>query len=373
MTTDKLPAYDVWLAGIPISGLKKNMLLTAMGSAKAIFKASAEELNMTGMLRPKDIEKLTSERDATRRQTAQALHYMRQSSTMCITREDAAFPEALRHIYNPPVALFARGNIGLLSRDIKLAMVGSRKASPGGLKTAETFGRTFSEAGMTIVSGMADGIDAASAEGALSGIGSTIAVLGCGIDICYPAVNRPLYDEIGANGLLLSEFFFGQPPKKGHFPLRNRVISGLSDGVLVVEAGKKSGALITANHAAEQGKNVYAVPQDIHSRTGAGCNQLLKDGAKVVTEPQDVLEDYVARFPEQSETQEKDAAAKSAEIVQLSEAEQALFDIIAGGVNTVDGLVVKTGQPINELNATLMMLELKDLISVSFGEIALLG
>lgn len=257
-----------------------------------------------------------------------------------------------------------------------IGMVGSRKSSPGAMKTARQFGRRFSEIGMTVISGMADGVDSAAAEGALDGIGSTVAVFGSGIDVCYPAGNRELYERIREKGLLLSEFFIGQPPKSGHFPLRNRIIAGLSDGVVVVEARLKSGALITADHALEQGKTVYAMPQSIGIKSAEGSNQLLKEGAKLVTEPEDVLEDFVElkavkkTKPAPSEDPQKSAQAEKQ--LSLSEDEKAVLDAVIKGVDTVDGLVQRLDTPIAKLNAVLMMMELKHLVKVSYGQITLL-
>ena len=363
--TEHTHLYDLWLASITdLSNKKKNSLLAVLASPERIYHADAAALRATGRLRGKDIEKITGRRDLVPVEKARAL--MARRGIVYISREDPRYPERLRQIYDPPVGFFAMGNEAFLTSEATLAMVGSRNATPGAERTARDFAHAFSEAGITVVSGLADGIDAASAEGALSGIGSTIAVLGTGIDRCYPASNRALYDRVAAKGLLVSEYFLDEPPLKGHFPQRNRIISGLSDGILVVEAREKSGALITASHGLEQGKNVYAIPQDIHRRQS---NQLLKDGAKVVTEPGDVLEDYVPLQPA-VKTPSVDAEAPA---VALSAEEAALYHWLQKGILTVDALVQVSGEPIQQINALLMMLELKGAVAVDYGQITLLA
>jgi DNA processing protein len=202
----------------------------------------------------------------------------------------------LLEIADPPPLLYLRGRAELLNSPA-LAVVGSRNATPQGLANAEGFARTFSDAGMAIVSGLASGIDAAAHRGGLAGRGSTIAVLGTGADILYPASNRALGEDIAAHGLLLSEFPVGAPPITSNFPRRNRLISGLARGCLVVEAAVSSGSLITARQAAEQGREVFAIPGSIHSPVARGCHRLIKQGAKLVESAADVLEELGASAP----------------------------------------------------------------------------
>ncbi|WP_295362192.1 DNA-processing protein DprA [uncultured Pseudoramibacter sp.] len=372
---DNATIYDIWLSSITnVSNIKKNTLLTVFKTAEQIYTASASDIRATGLLREKDIQKIEDQKSLAL--TERAVRFIEKNKIVCIPKKSPHYPRRLEKIYNPPVMLYALGNVGLTERDLTIGMVGSRKSSPGAMKTARQFGRRFSEIGMTVISGMADGVDSAAAEGALDGIGSTVAVFGSGIDVCYPAGNRELYERIREKGLLLSEFFIGQPPKSGHFPLRNRIIAGLSDGVVVVEARLKSGALITADHALEQGKTVYAMPQSIGIKSAEGSNQLLKEGAKLVTEPKDVLEDFVElkavkkTKPAPSEDPQKSAQAEKQ--LSLSEDEKAVLDAVIKGVDTVDGLVQRLDTPIAKLNAVLMMMELKHLVKVSYGQITLL-
>ncbi|MDQ6619461.1 MAG: DNA-processing protein DprA [Pseudomonadota bacterium] len=208
--------------------------------------------------------------------------------------DDAEYPAALLELSDPPIVLYAIGDAALLARPA-LAIVGSRNATSQGCLDAEAFAGALSDAGLTIVSGLALGIDAAAHRGALRGPGRTIAIMGTGPDRIYPARNRDLALAIAEQGLLLSEFLPGTPPLKPNFPRRNRIISGIAKGVLVVEATLSSGSLITARLAAEQGREVFALPGSIHSPFARGCHRLIRDGAKLVETSDDILEEL--RFP----------------------------------------------------------------------------
>lgn len=206
------------------------------------------------------------------------------------TIHSAVYPDALREIFDPPIVLYYRGTMIPDAR--RVAMVGSRRCSSYGEGIAQHFARDFVAAGLTVVSGAARGIDTNAHKGALRGGGRTAAVLGCGIDIAYPRENRRLLEEIAEHGVVISEYGPGVQPLPAFFPARNRIISGLSEGTLVVEAARRSGSLITAELALSEGRNVYAVPGSIWSASSAGCHHLIQQGAKLVTAPPDVLEDY---------------------------------------------------------------------------------
>ncbi|MEP7156213.1 MAG: DNA-processing protein DprA [Betaproteobacteria bacterium] len=208
-----------------------------------------------------------------------------------LTLADADYPARLLETADPPVLLYLKGRRALLAGadHAGIAIVGSRNATPGGMQTAQQFARTLSQAGMTIVSGMALGIDTAAHQGGLEGAGSTIAVVGTGLDLVYPARNRQLAHQLATQGLLVSEYALGTPALAGNFPRRNRIISGLSRGVLVIEAALASGSLITARQAGEQGREVFAIPGSIHSPFSKGCHALIKQGAKLVDDANDVL------------------------------------------------------------------------------------
>ena len=217
-----------------------------------------------------------------------ALDWAAADGNAVLTLADGDYPQQLLETPDPPALLYLRGRRELLARP-SLAVVGSRNATPQGLSNAEQFARAFSAAGLTIVSGMALGIDAAAHRGGLDAVGSTVAVLGTGADIFYPRRNQALGERIAREGLIVSEFALGTPPHGGNFPRRNRVIAGLARGCLVVEAALASGSLITARLAADQGREVFAIPGSIHSPHSKGCHALIKQGAKLVENAQDLL------------------------------------------------------------------------------------
>ncbi|MEP6943301.1 MAG: DNA-processing protein DprA [Betaproteobacteria bacterium] len=219
------------------------------------------------------------------------LEWLRGSGNALIAWDDAHYPQALLTITDPPPVLFYRGDPELLNRPA-LAIVGSRNATAQGRETAEAFATALSAAGLTIVSGLALGIDAAAHRGGLAAAGRSLAVVGTGIDRVYPARNRDLAHRLAEQGGIVSEFSLGTPPLPGNFPRRNRLISGLARGVLVIEATLASGSLITARFAAEQGRDVFAIPGSIHSPFSKGSHRLIKDGAKLVESAQDVLEEW---------------------------------------------------------------------------------
>ena len=221
-----------------------------------------------------------------------AEEYLAKNSIKKISINDEAFPESLRNIYEAPQILYTLGNVELL-REKGIAVIGARMCSAYGRKVAEEFSFNLAKNGICIISGLARGIDTASHIGALKANGKTIAVLGSGIDIIYPTENKTLTKNILLNGgLIVSEYPLGTRPIAENFPRRNRIISGLSNGVLVVEAKQRSGTFITVDFALEQGREVYAVPGNISSVVSAGTNELIKQGAKLVTSVEDILEDF---------------------------------------------------------------------------------
>ncbi len=230
------------------------------------------------------------------------LEWSAQSGNHVMTLADPAYPAALLEIPDPPIMLYAKGRVELLSR-ASLAVVGSRNATAQGIANAEKFSEAMSLAGLCVVSGMALGIDTAAHRGGLHAIklngnaGSTIAVIGTGADLVYPARNRALAHQIAESGCILSEYPLGMPAIAANFPRRNRIISGLARGVLVVEAALQSGSLITARMAAEQGRDMFAIPGSIHSPLSKGCHQLIKQGAKLVESAQDILEELKYAIP----------------------------------------------------------------------------
>ena len=215
-----------------------------------------------------------------------------------VTMDDALYPDRLRNIYDPPLLLYGKGKMPLFDEEVALAIVGTRQCTPYGIRTAEELGYGLSGQGAMVISGMAKGVDSAALRGALRSGSFCAAVLGCGVDVIYPAENRWLYEDIAATGVLLSEYPPHTEPEAWHFPVRNRLMSALSLGTVVVEAPKdRSGALITAHTAAEQGKDVFAVPGPIDAPMSQGCFRLIREGAALVSSAWDILEEYVPRYP----------------------------------------------------------------------------
>ncbi len=259
-------------------------LLEKLKSPEAIFRASASELEAAG-LGPAQARNLASGysfEDAIDQQQK-----MLDAGARLITIRDSAYPEHLREIFDPPLLLFVVGRTELLASPA-IAVVGTRRPTPYGLAAADRLSSDLAKAGLTIISGMARGIDTAAHRAALAAVGDTVAVLGCGVDVLYPVENRKLYEEIATRGLLISEFPLGAPAYPQNFPIRNRIVSGVSLGVVIVEGAQHSGSAITAKLAMEQGREVFAVPGNITSKMSWGPNLLIKQGAKLVQEWTDV-------------------------------------------------------------------------------------
>lgn len=280
---------------------------------------------------------------------AASLEWLQQPGNQLITLADTSYPANLLEIPDPPPLLYVKGDATCLSRPI-IGIVGSRNATPQGLKNAESFALALSEAGWCIASGLALGIDGAAHRGALLGKGSTIAVVGTGLDIVYPARHRELAYEIVEKGAVISEFPLGEPSRAGNFPRRNRIISGLSRGVLVVEANLESGSLITARLAAEQGRDVFAIPGSIHSPLSKGCHRLIKQGAKLVDSIQDILEE-LGSAPISSQTPVSPTTAHP------------LLDVMGFDVMATDTLIAMSGLTSDQVSAMLLMLELEGKIA----------
>ena len=286
-----------WLWLSTLRGLgRKGMLrvLETFQTPEAAFLADRAECSLVPELTAAQVDALQN-KDLSR--PLQILRTCEEQGIQLLTYQDAAYPERLRAIDDAPILLYYKGRLPDLDSVPAIGVVGARQASAYGLLQAKRFGYQLSAGGAIVVSGMARGIDALSMEGALSAGSPVIGVLGCGVDVVYPAENRALYRDVAANGCLISEFEPGTPPNGQNFPVRNRIISGLCNGVLVVEAGKRSGALITANRALEQGRDVFAIPSNLGVDVGEGTNQLLRDGAILVMDAWDVLKEYAAQYP----------------------------------------------------------------------------
>lgn len=271
-----------------------------------------------------------------------------------LTLEDDDYPALLAEIADPPALLYLRGQRSALATPA-IAMVGSRHPSGPGRDTARAFGRELAAAGLSVVSGLALGIDGCAHQGALEADGVTLGVLGTGIDVLYPRAHRRLAEQLMERGALLSEMPPGEPPRRAHFPRRNRIISGLSLGVLVVEAAVASGSLITASFALEQGREVYAVPGSIHNPVSKGCHLLLRQGAALVECAGDIL----AELQGWQATAVGPAAPAAP---ALDEGERALLESIGFEATAVDAIVARAGLPVGEVAAGLIRLELRGLV-----------
>lgn len=349
------PSLRAWLALSLTKGLGgegARSLLKALGSPEAVFSASISTLK--SFVKADVVAEIS--KGIVDAHIAPTLTWLEDGNNHVVTLADADYPQALLNIPDPPLLLYIKGRLDLLNRPV-LAMVGSRNATPQGLHNAEAFSRSLSEAGLCIVSGLAHGIDAAAHRGALQGSGGSIAVVGTGLDRIYPAANRDLAHALAASGTIVSEFPLGTPPLAANFPRRNRIISGLSVGTLVVEANLQSGSLITARLALEQGRDVFAIPGSIHSPQSKGCHRLIKQGAKLVETAQDILEE-LGDLTISPSIPKADAELDSA---------PSLLDHLGFDPIDIDTLIARSGLTMAELSAMLLTLELEGRVSTLSG------
>ena len=288
------------------------------------------------------------------------LAWLEQENNHALTLCDPNYPAQLKEIADPPPVLFVRGNPELLKLP-QIAMVGSRNPSVSGMETARDFARTLSRHGFVITSGLALGIDAASHRGALDAHGYTIAVAGTGLDRIYPARHKDLATEIVNTGAIVSEFPPGTTAKANHFPRRNRIISGLCQGLLVVEAAKQSGSLITARMALEQNREVFAIPGSIHNPLARGCNALIREGAKLVETTQDIMEEL------HQYNQRDDIPAPLPVQTTLDLEQQTLLNLVMFSPTSIDMLVENTGHSVEVISSMLLVLELQGYIEATAG------
>jgi DNA processing protein len=282
-----------------------------------------------------------------------------------VTQEDENYPELLREIYDPPIVLYVKGTLS--SRDKNsVALVGSRMTTSYGLNVARKFGYQLAYMGITVVSGGARGIDTAAHQGALSAKGRTIAVLGTGINQVFPAENGPLFEKIIAHGALITQFPFNRPADKQTFPIRNRIVAGMTLGTVVVEANLTSGALITSNFAVEYGRQVFAVPGPIDSPRSKGCHDLIKKGAKLCEGAEDIVTEFEYLFPTSNKPQ---AGAAQLPGLTLTENEKLIYEALGTEELFIDEMIVKTGLPASTVSVALLTLEMKKLVRQMPGKV----
>lgn len=347
-----LKYYIAFSHFLGIGPLRFKALITRFSSAKKAYKADIHEIqeligNNIGFKFNEFRNQFNPEKK---------FHELKQKNIHIYALNDQLYPQRLKEISDPPICLYVKGDIEKLKIESKLcfAIVGTRKPTAYGEQITQIFSKGIAEAGFTIVSGMALGVDTCAHRGALEENGTTIAVLGCGVNVIYPPSNRKLYGDIQKNGCVISEFPPGHTVLPGLFVARNRIISGLSVGVLVVEGLKDSGALITARYAAEQGRDVFAPPVPITSRFSEAPNMLIKQGAKFVTSVEDILEEY-------GQTQ-KVKQCNNVAMKQLTGNELSTAQFIQQEPHAIDEIIVELQLPVNEILKTLSLLELKGVI-----------
>ncbi|HCC00785.1 MAG TPA: DNA-protecting protein DprA [Ruminococcaceae bacterium] len=344
----------------------------------AVYAANEEALIATGICTRKDLAALRSHQLAPAMKIVE--HCMDRKYDI-ITFDEEQYPELLRKIYAPPVVLYVNGRLG---KSPCISMVGTRHITPYGTAVAEHLAEGLAKAGVTVVSGMAAGVDTHAHKGAIKGGGKTYAILGCGLDTIYPASNRTLYQQISQSGAVISEFPPRAKPERHYFPIRNRIIAGVSWGTVVVEAGQKSGALITVGHALEMGRDVFAVPGSILSSMSKGTNQLLRDGAKPACKVEDILEEYsflestmplpekapspMPTNPPQTPVETPPAVKNVKKVPQgLNQQQTTIFNLLNTVPCHVDELALRANLPPNQVLAALTILEIQGLVRSAPG------
>ncbi|MDO9067033.1 MAG: DNA-processing protein DprA [Deltaproteobacteria bacterium] len=349
--------FWVGLKSIPgIGNVAFRRILEECDTPEAALTASPRSLSSIRGINAAIVEGICS--GSWRRFAEEECIRLEASGARLVTFTSSYYPKSLFEIPDPPPFLYVKGE--LRSGELSIAIVGSRRATSYGLMTTGKFSGALASHGFCIVSGMARGVDTAAHKGALLAGGRSIGVLGCGIDNIYPPENRKLFEEMAQKGCLLSEFSLGTLPLAENFPRRNRIISGLSRGVLVVEAAEKSGSLITAQYALEHGRDVFAVPGNVSFASSRGCNGLIKQGAKLV----DCVEDILEEFPGQNHaTADSPILQKPARTFALSPKEAAIFELLARSPLHIDDIISRTELTAAEVSSMLLHLELKGAVT----------
>ena len=348
-----------------LSFKKTLLLIEHFGSITKAYEASAQELAATHLITAEKCSKILASREKDYPQKLQA--FCENNGVAILTTADSNYPLQLKNIQNPPSVLYVKGT--LPDTDKAVGVVGSRKSTSYGLKVAGTFAQDLALAGLTIISGGARGIDTAAHKGALKANGKTIAVLGCGIDVIYPYENADLFKQISKIGAIITEFPPGAEPLAKNFPARNRIISGFSQGILVVEAARKSGAMITAEFAIDEGREVYCIPGSIFSPTSVGTHSLIKQGAKLVQRPEDILEDFHLLL--QKQPKEKcdmpdlfSGMSEDCEIVT----NKILTVLNFNEAKTLEEIVTASALPLNVISSVLLNLQVNGYVAEQIGK-----
>ncbi len=377
-----MPDLSYWLWLSCLQGIKPETALKYVrrfGSAKSLYYSGEKELKLIEGITEREVRALND------KDTKKASNIYKRCGELgihilCV--EDGAYPERLRNIYNPPLVIYIKGTLPDIDGNVCIGVVGTRRASGYGLQTAERIGRELAEGGSVVITGIAEGIDTAAAKGALKARGSVVAVLGTGVDIVYPAWNSRLQNLIARTGALVSEYPPGTRGSKASFPQRNRIISGLSAGVAIVQAPEKSGALITAARAQEQGRDIFVVPGNVDDNSFTGSNALIRDGACLIRSGQDIIDEYRWRIPRKNgnstppdmynETEPAKLVIDNnkgisyidlmEQLGQLSEEEITLVGTLSGGELYSDELIARSALRPEAALSALTLLELKGYI-----------
>ncbi len=349
----------IWLSSIQgVSYGAINKLERYFGDIEKVWEAEGREIYHALGKRSKSAVKIVNLR--TKEYWQKTKDKLSALNVSTVTIADPDYPEKLKKIYDPPYVLFYRG--ALPGDGPTIGMVGARNATPYGKWAAKKFARELTDRGVGIISGLALGIDTESHKGAVENQGYTLGVLGSGLDVPYPPTNYQLMEKIEEQGCILSEFHLGEEPLKHHFPQRNRIISGLSDGILVIEAGEKSGSLITVEFGLEQGKDIFALPGNINCEKSRGTNRLIRDGAKIIIEVEDILSELPGGANLPSKAVEENI------IRDLSDSESLVYRCLMKNPMDLDTLYYQTKIDIQSLNILLTSLELKGYISRLAGK-----
>jgi DNA processing protein len=342
-----------------VGPVRARSLLEYFGEAPKILSASKSELTRVRNIGEDTAEKIASWEKSV--DLAGELQRIKDFGCHVLISLDENYPASLREIYDPPLVLYVKGELTAKDKN-SIAMVGSRMTTHYGLETARKLGYQLAYTGVTVVSGGARGIDTAAHQGALSGKGRTIAVLGTGINLVFPVENAELFERIAANGAVMTQFPFNRPADKQSFPIRNRIVAGMTLGTVVVEANLTSGSLITANFATEYGRQIFAVPGRIDSPRSKGCHDLIKKGAKLCEGVEDILSEFEYLFPASN----KPASVSETGLLpalELSENEQKVFNAVsADDESAIDEIIRASGLPSSTVNVALFSLEMKRLI-----------
>ncbi len=351
--------YRIWLSCLyPLGAGKLAELLDHFGGPEELWGAGTSKLYGLQKLTDKDINLISKSkaRDAIENK----LKWVYANNIKIIGINDNGYPSKLRFINQPPVVLYMKGSLPVCR--VSIGVVGSRKPSAYGIQCCYSLSYQLAKCGVEIVSGLARGIDTCAHAGTLKAGGKTVAVLGCGIDITYPRENTEMISRMTQSGAVITEYPPGTPPLRYNFPARNRIISGLSDGIIVIEAGKQSGALITADYALDQGKDVFAMPGNITSPLSIGANQLLKDGARLVTCADDVLDVFKIKRPRSVRRKIDIEQLLSASGIDLNEDEIKIIRYLENGEQNMDAIASECGFGISGTSSILVLMELKGIV-----------